>query len=139
MHEAKSTAKDPEASRTLVADDDDVTRSAIVAILQQMGCYVDVAEDGAEAVQLARVGVYDLILLDGEMPNETGIEATQEIRQLGGDTRNTPIIGLSGHRHITEEACRAAGMNDFVRKPFGVATLRQAVAKWLHPQTDRQT
>lgn len=104
--------------RVLLAEDSDPARALMASLLERMGCRVDVASDGQEALACMRFGVYDAILMDIEMPVLDGPGAALEIRKLGGPAAQTPIIALSAL--ITDIASRpvlAAAFDDVITKP----------------------
>ena len=104
--------------RILVVDDEPINREVALMQLEAVDLVADTAEDGAEAVALARKNRYAAIFMDMQMPNLNGVEATQEIRQLPG-YRDTPIIAMTANAFAEDKAkCLAAGMDDFLIKPF---------------------
>jgi CheY-like chemotaxis protein/anti-sigma regulatory factor (Ser/Thr protein kinase) len=104
--------------RILVVDDEPVNREIALMQLEAVDLVVDTAVDGTEAVALAQKNSYAAILMDMQMPKLNGVEATQEIRQLPGH-RDTPIIAMTANAFAEDKAvCLAAGMNDFLIKPF---------------------
>jgi two-component system sensor histidine kinase/response regulator len=119
--------------RILVADDEPVNREIAQLQLEVVGLVADTAVDGAEAVALARENSYAAIFMDMQMPKLNGVEATKEIRQLPG-CRDTPIIAMTANAFAEDKAqCVAAGMNDFLSKPFNpdelFAILLRSLAK----------
>src|SRR5581483_1129950 len=99
--------------RILVAEDNVVNREVAVRILGQLGFRVDVVEDGQGAIDAARRSRYDAILMDCQMPEVDGFEATAAIRQFDGPASSTPIIALTASAmHGDRERCLAAGMDD---------------------------
>ncbi|MCC6416593.1 MAG: response regulator [Opitutaceae bacterium] len=119
-------------ARVLVVDDDAVNRLVISKQLEQLGCVVERAQDGAEAVALARLHHYHVILMDCRMPVMDGYTATREIRRALVDT--PPIIAITANTTIEDrEACHAAGMVDFVSKPVRKFELQRVLAQWLRP------
>ncbi|MFZ2266713.1 MAG: ATP-binding protein [Azonexus sp.] len=119
-------------SRVLLAEDDWVNQEVALELLREaLGFSVDIAEDGAQAVELAKTQHYDLILMDMMMPEMDGIEATQCIRCLPG-CAELPIIALTANAFVEDQArCLAAGMNDFVAKPVDPQMLYRTLLKWL--------
>ena len=102
----------------LVVDDEPINREVALMQLEAVDLVVDTAEDGAEAIALARKNSYVAIFMDMQMPRLNGVEATQQIRQLPG-YRDTPIIAMTANAFAEDKAqCIAAGMNDFLIKPF---------------------
>jgi CheY-like chemotaxis protein/HPt (histidine-containing phosphotransfer) domain-containing protein len=130
----EATHPDVEAmqARILVAEDVEVNRSVIKALAEQIGCSVDLAANGLQAVDLVRRRPYDLILMDCHMPQMDGYAATRKIRQLGYDEETLPIVALTASVMPGErERCEAAGMNDYLAKPIGRRELEAALAEWL--------
>jgi PAS domain S-box-containing protein len=104
--------------RILVVDDDPVNREVALMQLVAVDILADTAEDGAEAVALARKSNYAAIFMDMQMPKLNGVEATREIRQIPG-YKDTPIIAMTANAFAEDKAlCIEAGMNDFLTKPF---------------------
>ena len=123
--------------RVLVADDNEVCRSTVVRILEGMGCRVDAVSDGVAAVEAARRARYDLIFLDGIMPEMDGIEAARAIRQLPGENGQAPIVGITGNPvQIPKATCLEVGMNEYLQKPIGRDAYKQAVARWVHGRAE---
>jgi signal transduction histidine kinase/ActR/RegA family two-component response regulator len=112
--------------RILVVDDNEINQVVACKFLQKLGCQVEVARNGREAVDSIARATYDAVLMDCEMPEMNGYEATQEIRrQEHTTTRHLPIIALTGHASSEDEQkCRQAGMDDVVTKPMTLPTLR---------------
>ncbi len=118
-------------ARLLVVDDNEVNRIVARAQLDAVGIAVDEAADGAQAVEMAGRGHYDLILMDVHMPVLDGIEAARRIRRLDA-CRETPIIALTADAFESErQRCLEAGMSDHLAKPLQAARLYTALAQWL--------
>ena len=119
--------------RVLVAEDHPVNQRIVRRVLEQLGCRVDLAADGGEAVALASLTRYDLICMDCHMPRLDGFEATREIRRrepLLARPR-TPIVALTASApEADREQCFAAGMDAFLRKPVDAAELRGVLRRF---------
>jgi GAF domain-containing protein/CheY-like chemotaxis protein len=115
--------------RILLAEDNAVNQKLALRLLKQMGLSADVVGDGQAAVDAIESGQYDLILMDVQMPELDGLEATRQIRQRWPD-RAVRIIGLTANAMAGDrEACLAAGMDDYVSKPIRPEELATAIAK----------
>ena len=122
----------PDGSRILLAEDSQANRVVGVAMLQQFGFGVDAVASGLEAVEALRTLPYDLVLMDLEMPEMDGLEATRRIRQLDDSKRDIPIIAVTANAMAdTAEQCRAVGMNDYVTKPIDAEKLFEVLLRWL--------
>jgi len=118
------------ALRILLAEDNPVNQRVAATLLQQDGHAVVVANDGFEAVALAQGEVFDVVLMDMQMPGMDGLEATRRIRALGGRWSALPIIAMTANAQPEDvEKCLAAGMNEHVGKPFDPARLYRAIER----------
>jgi two-component system, sensor histidine kinase and response regulator len=110
--------------RVLVVEDDKVNRLVVTGMLRQMAHHGDYAADGIEALHALDKSAYDVVLMDIRMPNMDGIEATRRIRRMAGAVARVPIIALTANATTEERLrCEAAGMDDFMSKPFRRAEL----------------
>ena len=115
--------------RILMADDAAPNRELVTAILGGLGLALDTVCNGAEAVEAARTGTYDLILMDVHMPVMDGLDATRAIRAISGPVGRTPIIALTANVQPEQVArCREAGMDGHVGKPIQISELLTALA-----------
>ncbi|MBX7200026.1 MAG: GAF domain-containing protein, partial [Rhodospirillaceae bacterium] len=121
----------PAAKRNiLLAEDSETSRRLIAMMLTRLGHKVDTAQDGVEAVAKAKAAVYDVILMDMQMPVMDGPEATREIRKMGGVRATMPIIALTADVIVDNRAAYfAAGVNAIVAKPVDWAALEAEMAQ----------
>lgn len=118
--------------RILVAEDNSANQEVVSLMLERLGHRVDVASDGVEAVAGFRRGIYDLVLMDCQMPQQDGLAATREIRSLEGTARRTPIIAMTAYAiQGDRERCLEAGMDDYLSKPVQFEELIDLLDKWL--------
>ncbi len=133
------------APKILLVEDNPVNREVAVAMLENLGCVIDTAENGLLAVAAMAVGTYDAVLMDCQMPIMDGLTATGEIRereQTSGAAR-VPIIALTANAMEGDrERCLAAGMDDFLSKPFTHQQLATLLRRWLAlralPESERR-
>ncbi|HEY9050804.1 MAG TPA: PAS domain-containing protein [Gammaproteobacteria bacterium] len=122
-------ARDYKGIRILIAEDEPVNRSLIQDILESIQPRIDMAANGAEVIELASKNDYDLILMDMQMPEINGLDATRKIRALPGGDR-VPIIALTGNAfEDNRKSCLEAGMNDFITKPFNIKMLFESILR----------
>jgi PAS domain S-box-containing protein len=118
-------------SRVLLVEDHALNREVAADLLQSAGLTVETAENGRAAVAKVRDGAYAVILMDMLMPEMDGLEATRAIRQLP-EGRAVPIIAMTANAFDEDrEACKAAGMNDFIAKPVSLQSLYGTIDKVL--------
>ncbi|HMJ13625.1 MAG TPA: response regulator [Polyangiaceae bacterium] len=109
----------------LVAEDDALNQVIVARALETLGCETSFAGSGKEAVEALKQHAYDAVLMDCEMPDLDGFEATAQIRKLPGEAGKVPIIALTANAAPGDrERCLSAGMNDYLSKPFSLSELR---------------
>jgi PAS domain S-box-containing protein len=117
-------------ARLLLVEDVPINQDLARAVLESEGHRVDVAGDGAAAIEAVRANTYDLVLMDVQMPGMDGITATRTIRSLPGPTGTVPIVAMTANVLPAQlETFRAAGMDGHVGKPFKRAELAAAIAR----------
>ncbi len=115
----------------LLAEDNPINQEVTLGLLQEVGLLVDVAQNGVEAIDLARRTAYDLILMDVQMPVLDGLDATRAIRTMAG-REHVPILAMTANAFEEDrQRCLDAGMNDHVGKPVDPDVLFAAILRWL--------
>jgi signal transduction histidine kinase/ActR/RegA family two-component response regulator len=123
-----------QGKRILLVEDDPVSQMVTRILIEDTGLEVDVADDGLQAVELATKAEYDLILMDIQMPNLNGLDATEAIRRIPGRAQ-VPIIAVTANAFDEDrERCMTVGMNEFVAKPIEPGRLFDAMLIWLEKQ-----
>lgn len=125
--------------RILVAEDNAINQKLAAILLNKAGYSVDGVENGLQVVEKAKEGKYNAILMDVQMPEMDGFEATRRIREWeAGSERRIPIIAMTAHAMKGDRGrCLAAGMDDYVPKPLEIRMLLSVLDRWLEPsETD---
>ena len=131
--EAKPAA--PAGPQVLVVDDDEISRSVSAQLLSRLGCVVERAASGAEAIARASAHHFDLIFMDCQMPGIDGFEATKNIRAAAG-SKAPPIVALTANTSAADrEKCFATGMCDFVDKPVRKVELARILKRWTNQES----
>jgi PAS domain S-box-containing protein len=133
----KATKPQEEAGhnvRLLVAEDNHVNQRVARAMIRRLGYQVDIVANGQETIEALRLIPYDLVLMDCQMPEMDGFEATRLIRRAESKVLNCniPIIAMTASAMKGDkERCLSAGMNDFIAKPVRMTELERMLAAWL--------
>ena len=132
-------------ARVLLAEDNPVNQVVAVSMLESLGCGVEVASNGREAVEAFSKAVFDVVLMDCQMPELDGYQATRILKKnemkkweapagRGEPVRRAPIIALTARTMQGDrEVCLAAGMDDYLGKPFNRDQLCEVLKRWLPP------
>jgi len=125
--------------RVLLVEDNLVNQHLAKQFLRSLQCEVTVAANGVEAIEQITNNVFDVVLMDCVMPEMDGYQATREIRRREtGSQRHLPIIALTANAMASDQkACREAGMDDYLSKPFRKAELQQMLQRWASSTGDR--
>jgi len=136
--ERAPAAKSPHCwtdTHVLLAEDHPVNREIAVTVLEELGCRVTSVENGVEALKAFKAQHFDAVLMDCQMPEMDGYQATAEIRRLEAEQRSkgtTPIIALTANAlEGDRQRCLDAGMDDYLAKPFSRSELRTCMERWL--------
>jgi PAS domain S-box-containing protein len=127
------------SAHVLLAEDNGVNQVVARNMLKAMGCTFEIVPNGRLALEAARAGAFDLVLMDCQMPEMDGYDATRAIRAFeaeaeagGGRSARLPIVALTANALVGDaEACRAAGMDDHLAKPYTRRQLAKTLSRWL--------
>jgi CheY-like chemotaxis protein len=122
-------------SAILVVEDDKVNQRVLTLMLDRLGVKCHVVEDGLTALSVLEQGAWDLVFMDCQLPGIDGYETTRRARAQFGE-RTPPIVALTANvRPEDRDACRAAGMVDFLAKPVKLDALRACLGRWLRAES----
>ena len=130
---------EPKIFNILIVEDNPVNQKVTVSMLKRMGLSSDVVFNGKDALEAMRNKVYDLVLMDCQMPEMDGYEPTRIIRNDPArcGTPEVPIVAMTAHAMVGDrEKCISAGMDDYISKPINTSELEKMLAKYLGPWRD---
>lgn len=132
IQEELSAAVETQGGVILLVEDNLINQTIALELIESLGYQVHLAENGLEAVEMSGDKNYDLIIMDCEMPEMDGYQATRTIREREGSERHTPIIAMTAYAMQGDrEKCLAAGMDDYVTKPFDLERVSSVIARWI--------
>jgi two-component system, sensor histidine kinase and response regulator len=124
----------------LLVEDNKVNQLVGSKVLERLGYRFEIANHGGEALAAVAAASYDAILMDCQMPEMDGYEATSEIRRLEGSERHTPIIAMTAAAMDGDrERCLEAGMDDYITKPVRMESVAEVLARWVSPEGPVET
>lgn len=127
-----ATRSDQSGHSVLVVEDDVVNQKVAMRMLTSLGYDVDIAVNGKEGLDAIQTGDYRIVLMDCEMPEMNGYDATRALRQLPSDKRDIPVVAMTAHALPGERIrCFEAGMDDYVSKPVRREALADVLRRWL--------
>lgn len=120
------------SASALLVEDNLISRKVVKTMLEKLGCAVQIAENGTQALNIVKSPVsFDIVFMDIQMPEMDGYKASEEIRKLGESIKQPPIIALTANIYKDDkEKCLASGMDDYIRKPVTVKDIKVALEKW---------
>lgn len=133
INENKNLKIEKKQLKILLAEDNLINQKITVTFLKRLGHTVDVADNGRIAIEKYQSGSYDLILMDIQMPEVSGFEATSTIREIEKQSSgHIPIVALTAHALVGDkEKCLASGMDDYLTKPLSYESLEKSISKYL--------
>ncbi len=128
----KQTESYPNKAHVLLVEDNPINRKLASIQLKKLDCQIDIACNGIEAIEKAEQALYDIILMDCQMPEMDGFEATKRIRAMANDYSEVPIVAVTANTLPEDkEKCFKCGMDDFISKPLKPNDLADSLKKWV--------
>lgn len=119
--------------KLLLVEDNPISRKVEKKLLEETGYNIECVDNGFDALEKIKNGNYDLILMDIELKEMSGLEVTKNIRNLPDGLNNIPIIAVTAHSSMKDrEKCLLAGMNDYISKPINITFLKMTIDQWLN-------
>jgi len=131
---------EPKRARVLVVEDNSVNQLVAIGQLQRLGHDCVVAASGVEAIDAVARDTFDIVLMDIQMPDMDGYEATRRIRQMAAPKSDIPVIAITAHALAGErEKCIASGMNDYLAKPVSLEQVGAVIRLWASRDSQETT
>ena len=131
MSDVKPNNLQATVPKVLVAEDNKVNQKVVLGMLQKLGYEADLVENGKDAVLAIQNNEYSLVLMDCQMPEMDGYEATRQIRKLTGAGNRIPVVALTANAMMGDrEKCLEAGMDAYMAKPVRMDVLAQTLGHW---------
>ncbi|MDH5326656.1 MAG: response regulator [Gammaproteobacteria bacterium] len=132
-----SDVKSDKACKVLVAEDNRINQKVVLGMLKKLGYEADLVENGKAAVVAIQNNDYAMVLMDCQMPEMDGYEATRQIRKLGGTAQSIPVVALTANAMMGDrEKCLNAGMDDYMAKPVRMDLLKQTLGVWTSRRSE---
>ncbi|MBD2178924.1 response regulator [Pseudanabaena sp. FACHB-1998] len=134
LHLVNESSPESLPIKILLAEDNLVNQKVALRVLKHLGYQADVVTNGLEVIQAIASKTYDLILMDIQMPDMDGLEATEYIRQQELENQSSPIaiVAITANAtHDDQYICRKAGMNDYISKPIQIEKLKNILQKYV--------
>ena len=126
-----------QGARALLVEDNEINQEVAIELLRELGLWVDLAPDGAVALERVQQNAYDVVLMDMQMPVMDGLTATRQIRLLSW-LQELPILAMTANAMTGDrERCLEAGMNDYISKPIDPQDLAVKLLRWVKPSRPR--
>ncbi len=130
------TEQQRQGTHILLVEDNLINQKLMTKLLSKNGYSVDVAENGMRAIEAVKTHTYQLVLMDGQMPEMDGFEATHHIREWEGDGAHIPIIAMTAYAMKGDrERCLMSGMDDYLSKPIDPEEIFTTIEKWIRQDT----
>jgi CheY-like chemotaxis protein len=130
----ESLSRSDSSSRILIAEDNLINQRVAIRMLEKLGLFADIVDNGAKAVEALKATAYPLVLMDCQMPEMDGFEATRTIREweTAEHLPRTPILAMTAHAMPGDrERCLESGMDDYISKPISLSVLESTLSRWL--------
>ncbi len=126
-------------AKLLLVEDNPISRKVEQKLLQEAGYDVDCVDNASDAIKSVEKGIYNLVLMDIELKDMNGLEATKLVRNLEQPICDIPIIAVTAHSSMKDrEKCLVAGMNDYISKPINITFLKMTIDQWLNEARSKQ-